>query len=134
MRIALIWLLSFTLLACSSSKSDLKLLDAALESYASTLRWGEPSQLVSFIDPKQQKRQPINNFDLNHLQQLRIASFRAEPPIMLAPDHARQIAQVDVVNIHTQKMRSHTDISEWRFDVKNKQWWLSSGLPKFQEK
>ena len=71
-------------------------------------------------------------FAISQLQQLHVASYRAEAPVMLSPERARQRAQADVVNTHTQVMRSYTDVSEWRYDREAKRWWLVSGLPRFQ--
>lgn len=128
-------LLAFAALlaACGNPrKSDLKLLEETLDQYASTARWGAPEQLVAFIDPELLERRPVRDFDLERLRQLRIAGFRAEPPVVFAEGRARQVAQVDLVNVNTQQMRNAVEISEWRWDPEAERWWQVSGLPRFE--
>ena len=130
-RIAII---AFALLlaACGNpQRSDLKLLDTTLDQYASTIRWGTPDQLIGFIDPELLEKSPVRDFDLERLRQLRVASYRSEPPVVYAEGRARQVAQVDLVNVNTQQMRSAIDVSEWRWDPQAERWWQVSGLPRY---
>jgi hypothetical protein len=130
-RIALL-ALAAALAACGNpQRSDLKLLEQTLDQYASTARWGTPDQLVAFIDPEVLQRRPVREFDLERLRQLRIAGFRAEPPVVFAEGRARQVAQVDLVNVNTQQMRSSVETSEWRWDAEDQRWWQVSGLPRY---
>ncbi len=130
-RLALI-ALALLLPACGNpQRSDLKLLDQTLDQYASTVRWGTPDQLLSFIDPAVLEERPAREFDLERLRQLRVASFRSEPPVVYAEGRARQVAQVDLVNVNTQQMRSAIDVSEWRWDPVAQRWWQVSGLPRY---
>ena len=124
--------IALTVSACGTSKSDAKLLDETLNQYASTLRWGEPDQLLGFIDPDTLKDTPVRPIDLERLRQVRVAGWRAQPPAMISDKRARQIAQVDLVNINTQKVRSAVEVSDWRWDATAKRWWLVSGLPRFE--
>jgi hypothetical protein len=120
------------LAACGNpQRSDLKLLDETLDQYASTVRWGTPDQLMAFIDPKVLEERPVRDFDLERLRQLRVASWRSEPPVVYAEGRARQVAQVDLVNVNTQQMRSAIDVSEWRWDPAAERWWQVSGLPRY---
>jgi hypothetical protein len=73
----------------------------------------------------------VRDFDLERLRQLRVASWRSEPPVVYAEGRARQVAQVDLVNVNTQQMRSAIDVSEWRWDPKAERWWQVSGLPRY---
>jgi hypothetical protein len=129
----LVLLAALTLLAACSNpeRSDLKLLDETLDQYASTIRWGTPEQLVAFIDPEVLEDAPVRDFDLERLRQLRVASFRVDPPVVFEQNRARQTGQVDLVNVNTQQMRSVVETSEWRWDATAQRWWLVSGLPRF---
>lgn len=118
--------------ACGNpQRSELKLLEKTLDEYASTVRWGTPDQIVAFIDPKVLQERPLREFDLERLRQLRVASYRSEPPVVYAEGRARQVAQVDLVNVNTQQMRSAVEISQWRWDPAAERWWLASGLPRY---
>ncbi|MFN7551351.1 MAG: hypothetical protein ACK59M_10890 [Pseudomonadota bacterium] len=118
--------------ACGNpQRSELKLLEKTLDEYASTVRWGTPEQIVAFIDPQVLQDRPLREFDLERLRQLRVAGFRADPPVVIAEGRARQAAQVDLVNVNTQQMRSTLEISEWRWDSTAERWWQVSGLPRY---
>lgn len=127
----LIALVVLALAGCGETRSDLKLLDETLDQWASTVRWGEPAQLVGFIDPDVIERQPVRQFDLERLRQLRVAGYRTQPPVMLAPDRARQTAEVELVNVNNQTSRTTVETTEWRYDPVAKRWWLTSGLPRY---
>lgn len=120
--------------ACGPTRPDHKLLDETLDRWASTVRWGEPSMLVDFIDPEVLARQPVRALDLERLRQFRVAGYRPGPPVMLAADRARQTAEVELVNVNTQTSRSSIDVTEWRYDAAAKRWWLTSGLPRFPQR
>ncbi len=118
--------------ACGrGERGDLKLLDQTLDSYGATVRWGTPEQLVAFIDPEALKAKPVREFDLERLRQLRVASYRAQPPVTIDDKRVRQIAEIDLVNINTQQARSAVDRTEWRWDATAERWWLASGLPEY---
>jgi hypothetical protein len=129
----LILLFAIALLAAcgNSERSDLKLLDETLDNYGATVRWGTPEQLVAFIDPEALEARPVRDFDLERLRQLRVASFRAQAPVTIDEKRVRQIAEVELVNINTQQVRSAVDRTEWRWDATAERWWLTSGLPDF---
>lgn len=130
-RLAL-FALAALLAACGNpQRSDLKLLDETLDQYASAVRWGTPEQIVAFIDPEVLARRPVREFDLERLRQLRVAGFRADPPVVHGDGRARQAAQIDLVNVNTQQMRNVIEVSEWRWDPAAKRWWLASGLPRY---
>ncbi len=128
------YLIAFAMLlltACGQTRPDLKLLDETLERWASTVRWGEPTQLIDFIDPAVIERQPVRPFELERLRQLRVAGYRPQPPVLIAPDRARQTAQVELVNVNNQTSRTTVETTEWRYDPVAKRWWLTSGLPRY---
>lgn len=129
----LILLIAIILLAAcgGGDRSDLKLLDQTLDSYGATVRWGTPEQLIAFIDPEVLKARPVREFDLERLRQLRVASYRAQPPVTIDAKRVRQIAEIDLVNINTQQARSAVDRTEWRWDATAERWWLISGLPDY---
>jgi hypothetical protein len=129
LRRTLIVCLPLLLIACGERRGELKLLEETLNQYSSTMRWGTPEQLLAFIDPETLKQRPVREFDLERLRQLRIAGYRADPPVMLDEKRARQVAQVDLVNVNTQEMRDAMEITEWRWDATAERWWLVSGLP-----
>lgn len=134
---ARIWLLLFVglLVACgtTSKKSDVELLEATLTGYAKVMRWGEVDQAIAYIDPEVLAVHPIASVELERFRQIQIAGYREQPVELVDETHARQIVQIELINRHTQAVRSIIDRQEWRLDREKKRWWLSSGLPKIAE-
>jgi hypothetical protein len=114
---------------CSSDKADEKLLESTLENYASVIRWGNFEDAVAYIDPAALKEHPISALDLARYRQVRVTAYNEQPFKSVGELQVRQVVEVGIVNNNTQVMRSLTDRQLWRFDVKEKRWWLMTGLP-----
>ena len=126
-------LLAFAALtACSTGpKADTKLLDETLHSYASVMRWGESMELgLEYIDPEVLAARPPKPIDLERMRQVQVAGYREQPYAFIDDMRVRQAVQIELVNRHTQEVRSVVDLQEWRFDPVAKRWWLMSGLPR----
>ena len=120
------------LAGCGSQKKDVKILEETLRQYASTVRWGEIEQALGFIDPEVLKADPVEPFELERLRQVQVAGYRERGAYTFIGDlRVRQVVQVELVNKHTQEVRSAVDVQEWRFDPEAKRWWLMTGLPRF---
>lgn len=128
MRIALYASL-FLLAACSNSNERDKQLDATLDQYAATIRWGDIDAAIAFLAPDAKRP---STFEIERLKQLQIAGYREQPPVLLSPNEVEQMAQIDFVNRHTQESRAVVERFRWRYDDTAKRWWLVSGLPKLQ--
>jgi hypothetical protein len=113
----------------TSAKSDQKLLESTLRSYGSVMRWGDVAQAVPFIDPAVLEERPIDAVTLERFKQVQIAGYRERSMEMVNEFEAMQIVQIDLVNRHTQEVRSLVDRQFWRWDPVEKRWWLMSGLP-----
>ena len=116
--------------ACATQqKQEAKLLESTLRSYASVMRWGDAEQAVAFIDPEIAEKNPVDRITLERFKQVQIAGYRERAPEMTGPQEATQVVQIDLVNRHTQEVRSLVDVQRWRYDAEKKRWWLVSGLP-----
>ena len=126
----LIVLFSLSLLAgCATQKSKGDLLDATLESYAATIRWGNFEDAVAFVDPETLKAHPLTSVDLGRYRQIRISGYNAQPSRPVGDTEAVVVAEVVLTNNNTQSVRSVLDRQRWRYDEKAKRWWLVTGLP-----
>lgn len=130
------WLLLPLLLLCLSfgtaearSKKD-KLMDQVLLDYASTLRWGGFEQAISFIDPAVREANPIASVDLNRYRQVRISYYHSQSPVTVSKTEIQVLAEIGIINNHSQAERVVVDRQTWRYDEKAKRWWLMSGLPR----
>ena len=115
----------------SRDKADTKLLDETLRQYASTVRWGDIELALAFVDPEVLEADPVEPFELERIRQLQVAGYRERPYAFVGDLRVRQVVQIELVNKHTQEVRSTVDVQEWRFDPEAKRWWLMSGLPRF---
>jgi hypothetical protein len=133
MAMRILGLLLFVgLAACSTGeKADVKLLDETLHQYASVMRWSDSMEAgVEFIDPEVLAARPPKAIDLERMRQLQVAGYREQPYAFIDDLRVRQIVQIELVNRHTQEVRSVVDLQEWRFDPVGKRWWLMTGLPR----
>jgi hypothetical protein len=116
------------LAACSTpQRDDEKLLDKTLDAYAAAVRWGNIQDMVQFLAPD--ATQPTA-FEIERLNQLQIAGYREQPPVLLQPGVIEQVVQIDFVNRHTQEMQATVERMRWRFDADKARWVLVSGLPR----
>ncbi len=123
-------LISLCLLGgCATPNSKNDLLNATLESYAATIRWGNFEDAAAFIDPDVLKEHPLTGLDLQRYRQVRVSGYNAQPPRPLGDNEVGQVAEIVLVNNNTQSVRSLLDRQRWRYDEKNKRWWLATGLP-----
>jgi len=118
------------LAACATDKPQGDLLEQTLDSYESTLRFsGDLTQAVGFLDPEWLAKNPIPELELERLRQVVVTGYQPGDVQMIDEMHVLQVVRMDVVNNHTQQMRSVVDRQEWRYDAEGKRWWLTSGLP-----
>lgn len=122
-------LLSLTLAACATTQNEGKLLDESLVAHASLVRWGDPLGSLDFVDPELRETFELSSLERERWRQFQVAGYRAQPPVMLAPDRARRTVELELVNRNTQAARSLAWQQEWRFDAEAQRWWLVSGLP-----
>jgi hypothetical protein len=139
MRIASIAVMSILLTACASMsidkmKSRETLLDDTLRGYAATLRWGDLTQAVAFVDPKYLAEHPLTELDVARFKQVQVSAYNDQPPVPVSENEVRQTVEIGIVNINTQGARSVIDHQVWRYDEPQKRWWLTTGLPDIQRK
>ena len=113
--------------AVQKSKGDL--LDATLESYAATLRWGNVEDATAFVDPETLKAHPFTDLDRERYRQVRVSGYNAQPARPLGDNEVALSAEIVLTNNNTQSVRNVVDRQRWRYDEKARRWWLVSGLP-----
>lgn len=126
-------LLVFAGAADARSKRD-KTLDSTLEEYAATLRWGNFEAGIAYIDPDVLKERPIASIDIERYRQVRVSYYHPQPPVPVGKEEVRVIAEIGIINEHSQSERVVIDRQLWRWDAKAKRWWLMSGLPDITRK
>lgn len=129
------WLLLLSLLcllglgtAEARSRKD-KAMDQVLMDYAATLRWGGFEQGLSFVDPAVREAQPMSSLDLNRYRQVRVSYYRQQSPVTVSKTEILVLAEIGIINNHSQSERTVLDRQTWRWDEEQKRWWLMTGLP-----
>lgn len=103
-------------------------LDEALYDYSGSIRWSEFEKAYDHMDPELRSKFPLTDLDRARYKQVEVTRYdvRAQSP---SADGIDREVQIDLVNRHTQEARSFSYREHWRYDAKNKQWWLTTGLP-----
>jgi hypothetical protein len=130
-RILLVLTLAALLAACAVEKMRNKetILEETLKTYAATIRWGDMTQALAFVDPKYRETHPLTALDLARYKQVRVTAYNDSPATPISETEVRQIVEIGLVNINTQTARSVIDNQVWRYDEAEKHWWLTTGLP-----
>jgi len=129
---AVVFAMSIVLLsACAMDKMRNKetILDDTLRTYAATIRWGDVTQALAFVDPKYREAHPLSAVDLARYKQVQVTAYDDQPPTPVTETEVRQTVQIGLVNVHTQAARSVVDHQIWKYDEAEKRWWLTTGLP-----
>lgn len=134
-RAVFIAALSTVLLAACASlsmdkiKSKESILEETLKTYAATIRWGDMTQALAFVDPKYRQAHPLTDLDIARYRQVQVTSYNDQPAAPISADEVAQTVEIGLVNINTQSARSIIDRQIWHYDEKAKRWWLMTGLP-----
>jgi len=105
------------------------LLEDTLLAYAGVIRWGNFEEAASFVDPETLKAHPLTQLDIDRYHQVRVTTYNDQQAHIVAEHEVHQSVEIGIVNVNTQAARSFIDNQVWRYDAKEKRWWLVSGLP-----
>ncbi len=121
--------LLIALSGCATDKSDMKKLTESLRIYAATIRWGDFAQALAFVDPETLKNKPVSALELDRYRQVQVGSYSESDPVTIKPGEVQVVVEIGLVNVNTQTGRSIVDKQIWKWDAKQKRWWLTTGLP-----
>ena len=108
------------------------ILEDTLKNYAATIRWGDMLQAQAFVDPAFRQAHPMTDLDMQRYRQVQVTAYNDQPAAPLNELEVAQTVEIGLVNINTQAARSIIDHQVWRYDEKQKHWWLMTGLPNIQ--
>jgi len=118
--------LVLSLTACSHDLHLMKM-EESLASYGAAIRWGQFERAADY----QAGYQPP---DLVFLKNIHVSSYN--PIYRKEFDEGMRAEQVVEIRYYREDEgveKSLTDRQSWRYDQKKKQWFLESGLPRFQQ-
>jgi hypothetical protein len=134
-RVALIAVLSTGMIAACADmsmqhmQSKETILEDTLKNYAATIRWGDMLQAQAFVDPAYRQAHPLSDLDIQRYRQVQVTAYNDQPAAPLNDNEIAQTVEIGLVNVNTQAARSIIDHQVWRYDAKQKHWWLMTGLP-----
>jgi hypothetical protein len=105
------------------------ILEETLQTYAATMRWGDMTRCLVFVDPKVRTEHPMSELDLARYKQVAVTAYDDQPATPISANEVSQTVEIGLVNVNTQSARSVVDHQIWRYDEKDKHWWLTTGLP-----
>lgn len=131
----LIWTLTLLLLAgCASDGGDTRKLDAALYSYAGTIRWGDLAGAMAFVDPELREKLQPTALQLRRMEQLQVTGYYVQAKTQPSEGEIHQVVEIRFANKHNLVERAVIDRQVWRWDEQEKAWWLTTALPDFAPK
>lgn len=126
---ALMVLLLAMLAGCGvGSTQDLR--QTALFNYAGAIRWGHIDDAWSMVDPEYTRKHPMTSLERERFEQVQVTGYLVKGTQMLSETEMVQVAEIRLVNRHTQAERVIQDRQLWRWDKDARRWWLTTGLPK----
>lgn len=134
MRHLLLLLALVVLTACAGKGGSANKLKETLYAYQSTIRWGDLSGALAFVDPELRDKLAPSPLEERRLAQLQVAGYYVQGSQQPSEGEHEQIVEIRVVNRNTQIERSVIDRQTWRWSAEDKAWWLVSGLPDFVQK
>lgn len=122
------------LVGCSGKQGDTRKLDAALYSYAGTIRWGDLAGAMAFVDPDLREKLQPSALQLRRMEQLQVTGYYVQAKTPVSAGELLQVVEIRVANKHSLVERAVIDRQVWRWDEEEKAWWLTSALPEFAPK
>ncbi len=133
LRRALFLLALVLLAACAGKSGSGTKLNETLYAYQSTIRWGDLTGALAFVDPELREKQAPSALEERRLAQLQVAGYYVQGSQQADDGKYEQIVEIRVVNRNTQVERSLIDRQTWRWSVDDRAWYLTSGLPDFSQ-
>lgn len=122
------------LVGCAGKQGDTRKLDAALYSYAGTIRWGDLAGAMAFVDPELREKLQPSPLQMRRMEQLQVTGYYVQAKTPVSASELHQVVEIRFANKHNLVERAVIDRQIWRWDEEEKAWWLTSALPDFAPK
>ncbi len=122
---------SMLLVGCKTiddSKED-QLMQARLNLYAKTVRWGALENLYGFLTLDER----IKAVFPGNLDNIRITDYQVRiPPMMLEQHILSQTVTIEYLFRDTQVIKTMSDNQIWEYNKETKQWFRANPIPEFK--
>jgi hypothetical protein len=114
----------------AGKRNQAKQRDIYLMKYASAIRWTEFEMAWGYLAPEYREENPLTELEKERFKQIQITGYEVKSMDVMPDGTVEQVVEIRLVNRNTQAERTFMDIQIWRYDLKAKRWWLTTGLPK----
>jgi hypothetical protein len=97
--------------------------------YASAIRWTEFEMAWGNLEPDYRDKNPLTDLEKERFKQIQVTGYDVKSMDVLPDGTVEQLVEIRLVNRNTQAERTILDTQIWRYDIKAKRWWLTTGLP-----
>jgi hypothetical protein len=113
----------------AGKRSQAKQRDTTLSKYGSAIRWTEFEMAWGYLDPDFRDKNTLTDLEKERFKQIQITGYEVKSMDVLPDGNVEQVVEIRLVNRNTQAERTILDSQIWRYDLKTKRWWLTTGLP-----
>ncbi|ACD57248.1 hypothetical protein PXO_03972 [Xanthomonas oryzae pv. oryzae PXO99A] len=125
----LLWLALLSGVANAGSRAQARTLETTQAAYTAAVRWNDFDTAQGFVEPAYAQAHPLSDLERSRYEQIQISGYR-ELRVSEDPNgDLRREVELRVINRNTQAERLVRGIEIWRWNPKQKRWWLASGLP-----
>ncbi len=120
--------------ACGSLTEFRKLekLNETTRAYEQAIRWSEFDYAMNFLKPSERETNPP---DESFYKRIRVTDYKIKKNALSEDEiKAIQIAEISYYRIDNMIVKTFTDRQQWEWDAKDNRWYLTSGLPAFNQK
>ena len=101
-------------------------LEASNRAYLTALRWGDFLTAIEFFSPELRASDDWSR----NFQDLRVSRYEIQRPMLIAADgSATQTVMIEYVFQYNQVVHRVRDDQVWKWDEKERRWWLTTGFP-----
>jgi hypothetical protein len=129
LMLGVLLLLSATDSLAAGKRGQVKQRDITLSKYASAIRWTEFEMAWAYLDPDFRDKNTLTDLEKERFKQIQITGYEVKSMDVLPDGNVEQVVEIRLVNRNTQAERTILDSQIWRYDLKAKRWWLTTGLP-----
>jgi len=135
-RVFLLTVLAMLFVGCESlspikafkDKDKQDTLTKATHSYEMTMRWGDITQIYSFLHPDMAKEAKIQD----NLNNIRVTSYDViKGPIAISDGQAMQTVKILYIYNDRQVQKAIIDNQEWSYNAEKREWRRTNPIPKF---
>ena len=136
-NLASFWILALTLASvlCLSSCATIEeskenqKMEARLDLYAKTVRWGALENLYGFLTPEESAMVEFPD----NLGNIRVTNYQVRiPPMMLDEHTLSQTVTIEYLYRDTQVIRTMSDSQVWEYKPELEEWYRTNPVPEFK--